>query len=168
MSNKLYRKEAVEYKRLHWKGKALLLAGIPAWLVTTLSFLFLFAIITAIILCKFTQRIDVKGEVITLPHSVNVFAPQQGFVVKQYVKIGEIVKKGQNIYELDVSRNTITGNVSAAQIEVINEKIANSEAIIKKLIHNKSETLIALDAQLKNARGSLSETVRMLANTQKG
>ncbi|HBX3658498.1 TPA: HlyD family secretion protein, partial [Klebsiella pneumoniae subsp. pneumoniae] len=57
MSNKLYRKEAVEYKRLHWKGKALLLAGIPAWLVTTLSFLFLFAIITAIILCKFTQRI---------------------------------------------------------------------------------------------------------------
>ncbi|WP_265090997.1 hypothetical protein, partial [Acinetobacter baumannii] len=67
-----------------------------------------------------------------------------------------------------VSRNTTTGNVSAAQIEVINEKIANSEAIIKKLTHNKNETLIALDAQLKNARNSLNETVRMLANTQQG
>ncbi|MFY2935425.1 hypothetical protein ACOQLP_30630, partial [Klebsiella pneumoniae] len=27
MNNKLYRKEAIEYKRHHWRGKALLLAG---------------------------------------------------------------------------------------------------------------------------------------------
>ncbi|EOT2115561.1 hypothetical protein ACNHMA_004950, partial [Klebsiella pneumoniae] len=26
MARKLYRKEAIEYKKLHWKGKALLLA----------------------------------------------------------------------------------------------------------------------------------------------
>ncbi|EPG4705898.1 biotin/lipoyl-binding protein, partial [Klebsiella pneumoniae] len=166
MTNSIYRKEAIAYKKLHWKGKALLLAGLPAWLVTCLSLLFLCALICALIFCKFTQRIDVKGEVITLPHSVNVFSPQQGFVVNQYVQIGDVVKKGQTLYELDVSRNTTTGNVSAAQIEVINEKIANSEAIIKKLTHNKNETLIALDAQLKNARNSLNETVRMLANTQ--
>ncbi|MGH4411767.1 HlyD family secretion protein [Klebsiella pneumoniae] len=168
MTNSIYRKEAIAYKKLHWKGKALLLAGLPAWLVTCLSLLFLCALICALIFCKFTQRIEVKGEVITLPHSVNVFSPQQGFVVNQYVQIGDVVKKGQTLYELDASRNTTTGNVSAAQIEVINEKIANSEAIIKKLTHNKNETLIALDAQLKNARNSLNETVRMLANTQQG
>ncbi len=44
-------------------------------------------------LCSFTQRIDVNGEVITLPHSVNVYAPQQGFIVSQYVKVGDLVKK---------------------------------------------------------------------------
>lgn len=37
MARKLYRKEAIEYKKLHWKGKALLLAGMPAWLIVILS-----------------------------------------------------------------------------------------------------------------------------------
>ena len=38
MTNKLYRKEAIEYKRFYWKGKALLLAGLPAWLVNKHTF----------------------------------------------------------------------------------------------------------------------------------
>ncbi|WP_316503583.1 HlyD family secretion protein [Klebsiella michiganensis] len=168
MLQNIYRKEAIEYKKIHWKGKALLLAGIPAWLVTLLASLFLIALVLSLIFCTFTQRIDVRGEVITLPHSVNVFAPQQGFVVNQHVKVGDIVNKGQPLYELDVSRNTINGNVSAAQIEVINEKIANAEDIISKLTRNKAETLTALDKQIKTTSASLAETNRMLATTQVG
>lgn len=45
MHNDLYRKEAIEYKRFYWKGKALLLAGLPAWLVTLLSLIFLIALV---------------------------------------------------------------------------------------------------------------------------
>ncbi|QQO69618.1 HlyD family secretion protein [Klebsiella michiganensis] len=168
MLKNIYRKEAIEYKKIHWKGKALLLAGIPAWLVTLLASLFLIALVLSLIFCTFTQRIDVRGEVITLPHSVNVFAPQQGFVVNQHVKVGDIVNKGQPLYELDVSRNTINGNVSAAQIEVINEKIANAEDIISKLMRNKSETLTALEKQIKTTSASLAETNRMLATTLVG
>ncbi|HHR1028820.1 HlyD family secretion protein [Klebsiella michiganensis] len=168
MLKNIYRKEAIEYKKIHWKGKALLLAGITAWLVTLLASLFLLALVLSLIFCTFTQRIDVRGEVITLPHSVNVFAPQQGFVVNQHVKVGDIVNKGQPLYELDVSRNTINGNVSAAQIEVINEKIANAEDIISKLTRNKAETLTALDKQIKTTSASLAETNRMLATTQVG
>lgn len=168
MLKKIYRKEAIEYKRTHWKGKALLLAGLPAWLITLLAFIFLIALVLSLTFCTFTQRIDVRGEVITLPHSVNVFAPQQGFVVNQHVKVGDIVHKGQQLYELDVSRNTINGNVSTAQIEVINEKIANAQDIISKLSHNKSETLNALNKQIKTTSDSLAETNRMLTNTQTG
>lgn len=86
--------------KIHWKGKALLLAGIPAWLVTLLAFIFLIAIVLSLIFCTFTQRIDVRGEVITLPHSVNVFAPQQGFVVNLHVKVGDIVKKANRFMNL--------------------------------------------------------------------
>lgn len=168
MNNKLYRTKAIEYKRHHWRGKALLLAGLPAWLIVLLSTLFLIALIVAVIFCKFTQRIDVKGEVITLPHSINVFSPQQGFIIKQYVKIGDLVKKNQPLYEIDVSRNTSSGNVSAAQVESINEKIYNSEEIIKKLVHNKKQTLNALNEQLKTSTDSLKVTIRMLQNTQAG
>ena len=146
----------------------MLLAGLPAWLIALLSFAFLAILITTTIFCTFTQRIDVRGEVITLPHSVNVYAPQQGFVISQYAKVGDLVAKGQSLYEIDISRNTTTGNVSTAQIEVINEKIANAEDIITKLSHNKEETRLSLDKQLKTINDSLKETNRMLVNAQTG
>lgn len=168
MNNKLFRKEAIEYKRNHWRGKALLLAGLPAWSIALLSALFLLALICAMIFCKFTQRVDVKGEVITLPHSINVFSPQQGFVIQQYVKIGDLVRKNQPLYEINVSRSTISGNVSAAQVKSIKEKISNSEEIIKKLVHNKQQTLNALNEQLKTSTDSLNVTSRMLQTTQTG
>lgn len=164
----MFRKEAIEYKRRHWRGKALLIAGMPTWIVTLLALIFISVLIAVTTLCTFTQRIDVRGEVITLPHSVNVFAPQQGFVVNQHVKVGDIVTKGQPLYELDVSRNTVNGNVSAAQVKVINEKIENSQEIISKLSRNKSETIKALDKQIKTTEYSLTETNRMLVNTQVG
>ncbi|WP_052284663.1 HlyD family secretion protein [Kluyvera genomosp. 1] len=168
MLNNIYRKEAVEYKNNHWKGKALLLAGLPAWIILLLSMLFLIILITTMTFCTFTQRIDVRGEVITLPHSINVFAPQQGSVVNQFVKIGDLVKKDSPLYEIDVSRSTSSGNVSVTQIGVINEKITNSQGIIEKLTRNKNETVSAIEAQLKTAAESLKETNRMLNNTLLG
>jgi len=168
MLRKIYRKEAIEYKKVHWKGKALLLAGMPVWLVTSLSALFLVTLICTVVFCTFTQRIDVRGEVITLPHSINVYAPQQGFVVSQSVNVGDIVKSGQALYEIDVSRTTTTGNVSTAQKEVINEKMVNANDIIHKLTRNKSETMGAIDAQIKSSQDSLKETNQMLTTTQTG
>ncbi|MWL75162.1 HlyD family secretion protein, partial [Escherichia coli] len=144
----LYRKEAIEYKKNHWKGKALLLAGMPAWLISILSLCFFCMLIFSLIFCSYTQRIDVRGEVITLPHSVNVFSPQQGFVVNKYVEPGDIVTKGTPLYELDVSRSTASGNVNDSMTAVITEKISNGEEIIAKIASNKNETLEALNTQL--------------------
>lgn len=168
MLNNLYRREAIEYKKNHWQGKALLLAGLPAWLIMLLSAIFLMMLIAAVTLCSFTQRIDVRGEVITLPHSINIFSPQQGSVINQFVSIGDLVEKDAPLYEIDISRNTSSGNVSAAQVGVINEKILNSQGIIEKLTRNKSETVSAIEVQLKTATESLKETNRMLINTQTG
>lgn len=168
MLKSIYRKEAIEYKKSHWKGKALLLAGMPAWLVTLLSLLFLSILIFTLMLGTYTQRIDVRGEVITLPHSVNVMAPQQGFIVEQYAKVGDLIQKGQKLYEIDVSRHTTNGSVNIAQTEVINEKIANANNIIERLSLNKSETLSALDEQLQNANKSLKEINGMLNSTLAG
>ena len=168
MSNKLYRKEAIEYKKNHWKGKALLLAGMPAWLICALSLCFFSILISLMLFCNYTQRIDVRGEVITLPHSVNVYAPQQGFVVKKYVETGDIVSKGTPLYELDVSRSTLHGNLSDSMTEVINEKINNGEDIISKIGNNKSETLDAMKTQLQQYNASLKETNAMLNTTSAG
>ena len=148
MNKKLYRKEAIEHKKNHWKGKALLLAGMPAWAILSISLFFLCVLIFTLKFCCYTQRIDVRGEVITLPHSINVFAPQQGFVVKKYVNIGDIIKKGTPLYELDISRSTVNGNVTDTMSAVITEKITNAEEIIEKTLINKEETLDALNTQV--------------------
>lgn len=168
MASKLYRKEAIEFKKNHWKGKALLLAGMPAWLIILLSCIFLVILVLTLIFGSYTQRIDVRGEVITLPHSVNVFSPQQGFVVKKHVESGDIVEKGTPLYELDVSRTTVIGNVTDAMNAAITQKIANSEDIIKKILKNKAETLEALDKQVKQYSSSLKETNVMLSNAGEG
>lgn len=168
MSNKLYRKEAIDYKRYHWKGKALLLAGLPAWLIISFAILFLVITLSSLFFCNYTQRIDVRGEVITLPHSINVFAPQQGFVVHQRVKVGDRVKKGDTLYELDISRSTINGNVSDTTMASINEKITNAHEIINKIERNKKETQDALNIQAASYNFSLNETSQMQETTQKG
>jgi len=168
MTNKLYRKEAIEYKKNYWKGKALLLAGMPTRYIVAFSFLFLFILILTLTKCKYTQRIDVRGEVITLPHSINVFAPQQGFITNKFVENGEIVKKGTPLYELDVSRSTLYENVNEAMSQVINEKIANADEIVSKTLKNKEETLEALAKQQKQYEDSLKETKAMLLDTGKG
>ncbi|MFK3709079.1 HlyD family secretion protein [Leclercia adecarboxylata] len=168
MTNKLYRKEAIEYKKNYWKGKALLLAGMPTRYIVAFSFLFLFILILTLTKCKYTQRIDVRGEVITLPHSINVFAPQQGFITNKFVENGEIVKKGTPLYELDVSRSTLYENVNEAMSQVINEKIANADEIVSKTLKNKEETLEALAKQQKQYEDSLKETKTMLLDTGKG
>lgn len=159
MLNNLYRREAIEYKKNHWQGKALLLAGLPAWLIMLLSAIFLMMLIATVTFCSFTQRIDVRGEVITLPHSINIFSPQQGSVINQFVSIGDLVEKDAPLYEIDISRNTSSGNVSAAQVGVINEKILNSQGIIEKLTRNKSETVSAIEVQLKTATESLKKPI---------
>lgn len=168
MRNKLYRMEAIEHKKNHWKGKALLLAGMPAWLILTTSLFFLLALILTLTFCNYTQRIDVRGEVITLPHSINVFAPQQGFVVKKYVNIGDTIEKGSPLYELDVSRSTVNGNVTDAMTAVITEKISNAEEIIEKTLANKNKTLEALNTQVNQYSASLKETNKMLTNADIG
>ncbi|MBZ7472859.1 HlyD family secretion protein [Klebsiella grimontii] len=140
----------------------------PAWLILTTSLFFLLALILTLTFCNYTQRIDVRGEVITLPHSINVFAPQQGFVVKKYVNIGDTIEKGSPLYELDVSRSTVNGNVTDAMTAVITEKISNAEEIIEKTLANKNKTLEALNTQVNQYSASLKETNKMLTNADIG
>ncbi|WP_404317668.1 HlyD family secretion protein [Klebsiella oxytoca] len=168
MGRNLYRKEAIEHKKNHWKGKALLLSGMPAWLILTFSAIFLLILVITLRFCSYTQRIDVKGEVITYPHSINVYASQQGFVVKKFVETGDIVTKGDPLYELDISRSTINGNVNTTMSAVISEKIKNAEEIISKTLKNKTETMEALNTQLHQYTISLKETNKMLANADIG
>lgn len=111
----MFRKEALESRKKTWYGNAVLLPGVPVWLVTAMSAFFLTCLMTFIISGSYTRRINVQGEISTRPRPVNVYSGVQGFVVKQFIKEGDSIRKGEAVYQIDVSKSTRSGVVSDTQ-----------------------------------------------------
>jgi len=168
MTRNIFRKEAIEHSKSKWLGKALLVSGYPAWLVVLLSLLFFIALINMIIFSSYTRRINVNGEVITQPHAINIFAPQQGFITQAGVKTGDRVTKGQHLYQIDVSRTTQSGNVSKNSIEAIENQIAQVDNIILKLNQNKLQTENNLKQQINQYQLAHEKSLVLITNAAKG
>jgi len=168
MSNRLFRQEAIDHQRSYWKGKVILLKGTSPFIISLCSLLFLAVLVTMLCFYKYTQRIDVIGEVITLPHPLNVSSTQPGFVSRQFVEVGDKVKKGSLLFELDVSKNTNSGNVSDTNVSMIKSKIANAEEIITKLKANKEDFISTTRKQIQRYEHSLNETAGLLSTAAVG
>ncbi len=168
MSQRLFRQEAINHQRSYWKGKVILLKGASPLIISACCITFLALIIIMLYFFTFTQRIDVTGEVITLPHPLNISAPQAGSVSQQFVRVGDKVKKGSVLFELDVSKNTNTGNVTDTTISMIKAKINNAEEIINKLKTNKEDFIATTRRQIQRYEHSLDETDGLLATAKQG
>lgn len=168
MSQKLFRQEAIDHRRSYWKGKVILFKGVSPLIISACCIAFLTIIILMLCFFKFTQRIDVTGEVITLPHPLNISSPQAGSISQQLVQVGDMVEKGTVLFELDVSRNTNAGNVSDASLVIIEEKITNAEDIINKLKANKQDFIATTHRQIQRYEYSLEENEGLLVTAKDG
>lgn len=90
----MFRKESLDYHKLKWKGNALLLQGVPYWIVMLLSIFFIFFFIIFIIYGTYTRRVYVIGEVTSNPRPANLYSNVQGVVVEKYVKEGDVLEIG--------------------------------------------------------------------------
>lgn len=164
----VFRQEAAEYQRTKWAGKALLVAGMSPWFFFAISLLFIIIIISLFIFSSYTRRINVYGEIATFPRSVNIFSPQQGFISERFVKVGEVVKKGQRLYQIDVSRVTTSGKVSVNTRLAVENQINHIDSIILKLQDNKRMTLKNLRAQKQQYKDAHQQSKKLLDNARKG
>ena len=167
-NNGLFRQEAINYQKAKWMGKALLIKGCSAWLVFLLSIIFIIVLILAVIFGTYTRRINVPGEITTQPRAINLFSTQQGFIINSHVKVGDKVKRGDPIYELDVSQTTQLGNVTQKTIESINNQIKNISEIIETLKENKQITLNALKQQIDEYNKFHQDSLLLVKNAEKG
>ncbi|TSK03528.1 HlyD family secretion protein [Gilliamella apicola] len=149
-------------------GKALLIKGYSAWFVFLLSIIFIIVLVLAVIFGTYTRRINVPGEITTQPRAINLFSTQQGFIITSHVKVGDKVKKGDPIYELDVSQTTQLGNVTQKTIESINNQIKNISEIIETLKENKQITLNALKQQIDEYNKFHQDSLLLVKNAEKG
>ncbi|VTN07518.1 Colicin V secretion protein CvaA [Raoultella ornithinolytica] len=78
------------------------------------------------------------------------------------------VKKGEVLFELDVSKSTDGGNVSDTNVAMVKAKIVNAEDIIAKLKVNKDGFIETTHRQILRYEHSLNETEKMLTTAQKG
>ncbi|WP_092519320.1 HlyD family secretion protein [Xenorhabdus japonica] len=164
----MFRQEAIDNKKMKWSGKAILLPGIPAWLVIGGGIIFLIACLTFVIFGSYTRRINVSGEITTYPRVGNISSPVQGFIVKKFVTEGQMVKKGDPIYLIDVSRTTQHGVVSDNQRKNIEEQIENINLTISRIKDSKKSTLDFLEKQKEQYTKFFNQSSSVINKAKEG
>lgn len=163
----MFRQEAFDYQKTKWTGKALLISGVSPWIVAVVSLAIIIILLVAIIFGNYTRRINVYGEVTTLPRPINIFAPQQGFITKSWVNVGDEVVKGQAIYQIDVGKVTDSGRVSQSNQQAINRQLVQVKNIIHKLKINKKTTLDNILSQKKKYEAAYKQSYQWVKDSRK-
>lgn len=164
----VFRQEAIDNQKMKWRGRALLLPGIPFWLTAALCLFFLLAFLTFVIAGAYTRRVNVTGEVSTYPRAANVYSSVQGVVVKQFVTEGQIITTGAPIYQIDVSKSTRSGVVSDNQRRDIDSQLARVAQIISRLESSKQATLAMLEKQKAQYTTAFTRSTDILRRAQEG
>ncbi|WP_410529573.1 HlyD family secretion protein (plasmid) [Serratia sp. AXJ-M] len=164
----MFRQEAINHQKMKWRGRALLLPGIPFWLTTGLCLFFIVAFLTFIIAGTYTRRATVTGEITSYPRAANVYSTVQGVVVKQLVTEGQLITAGTPIYQIDVSKSTRSGVVSDNQRRDINSQQARIAQIISRLEDNKRATLAMLEKQKAQYTAAFERSTNILRRAQEG
>ncbi|PHM56848.1 HlyD family secretion protein [Xenorhabdus sp. KK7.4] len=164
----MFRQQAIDNRKKRWRGKAILLPGIPPWLISISSLFFLVSFFIFILYGTYTRRVSVSGEITTHPRAVSVYSSVQGFVVKQFVSEGQIVKKGQAIYQIDVSKSTLSGVVSDNQRKDIVNQLLKIDKMISRLKENKNSTLETLEKQKKQYTEALKHSSEIIERAEEG
>ncbi|HFP3410735.1 TPA: HlyD family secretion protein, partial [Escherichia coli] len=143
----MFRQDALENRKMKWQGRAILLPGIPLWLIMLGSIVFITAFLMFIIVGTYSRRVNVSGEVTTWPRAVNIYSGVQGFVVRQFVHEGQLIKKGDPVYLIDISKSTRSGIVTDNHRRDIENQLVRVDNIISRLEESKKITLDTLEKQ---------------------
>jgi len=164
----VFRQEAIENQKMKWRGRALLLPGIPFWILAGLCLFFIATFLTFVIAGTYTRRVNVTGEISTYPRAANVYSGVQGVVVKQFVTEGQIIKAGAPIYQIDVSKSTRSGVVSDNQRQDIDKQLERITQIISRLESSKKATLDMLEKQKTQYTDAFRRSVDILQRAREG
>ena len=164
----MFRQEAINSRNIKWRGRALLLPGIPLWLIASLCILFIVAFLAFAILGTYTRRVSVSGEISTYPREANVYSTVQGVVTKQFVTVGQEIKAGSPIYQIDVSKSTRSGVVSDNQHRDIDSQLSRIAQIISRLEDSKRNTIDMLEKQKVQYTAAFQHSNDILQHAMEG
>ncbi|MFK8257566.1 HlyD family secretion protein [Erwinia sp. AnSW2-5] len=120
------------------------------------------------ILGTYSRRINVSGELVSIPHSITISSPQQGFILQRNVSAGDHVIAGQPLYAINVSRTSTSGVVGKKQHQDIESQITTTDEIIARTKENKRVTLETLARQKLHYQQALDHANQVIKEAQKG
>ena len=164
----MFRQEAINNQKMKWRGRALLLPGIPFWVTALLCLLFITTFLTFVIAVNYTRRVNVTGEISTYPRMANVYSGVQGVVVKEFVTEGQVIKTGTPIYQIDVSKSTRSGVVSDNQRRDIDDQLERITQIIGRLDSSKKDTVEMLEKQKAQYTVAFQRSTDILRRAEEG
>ncbi|EMV3507801.1 HlyD family secretion protein [Salmonella enterica] len=130
--------------------------------------MFLTVFLSFIITGSYTRRVNVSGEITTWPRPVNIYSSVQGFIVKQFVTEGQEIRKGEPVYQIDVSRSTSSGVVSENQRKDIENQLARIANIISRLEDSKKATLQTLEKQKMQYQEAFERSTAIIRRAEEG
>lgn len=143
----MFRKDALNGMGNKWRGKVLLLSGVPPIYMYMISLVFTGLFILFLIYGTYTRRINVIGEISTFPRVSNVSSGVQGVITKEFVSVGQKVIIGDPIYQIDISKSTKNGVVSQNQRKDIKNQLNRIDNIMNRLETSKKNNLAMLEKQ---------------------
>lgn len=164
----MFRQEAINSQKMKWRGRALLLPGIPFWVTALLCLLFITTFLTFVIAVNYTRRVNVTGEISTYPRVANVYSEVQGVVVNEFVTEGQVIKTGTPIYQIDVSKSTRSGVVSDNQRRDIDDQLERITQIIGRLDSSKKDTVEMLEKQKAQYTVAFQRSTDILRRAEEG
>lgn len=164
----MFRQEAIDNRKRKWRGRALLLPGVPLSVTAVGCLFFISAFLTFVIAGSYTRRVNVTGEITTNPRAANVYSSVQGVIVKQFVTEGQAIRAGDPIYQIDVSKSTRSGVVSDNQRRDIGKQLERISQIIIRLESNKRATLGMLEKQKVQYTDAFTRSADILQRAKEG
>lgn len=164
----MFRQEALNHQKMKWRGRALLLPGVPFGVVAALCLFFITAFLAFIITGSYTRRVNVTGEISTYPRAATVYSQVQGVVMKQFVSEGQVITSGAPIYQINVSKSTRSGVLSENQRRDIENQLERISQIINRLAGSKKATLEMLEKQKALYTAALQSSTDILRRAQEG
>nr|WP_310618170.1 HlyD family secretion protein [Pantoea cypripedii] len=164
----LFRKEVSEHLQSRYAGPILLLTGWPVWITLFVTSILLASLLLFLWLGSYTRRASVSGEVITWPHTINLFAPEQGVVSRLLVSTGQVVSAGTPLYALDISRVSPSGNLSATTRALLIKQQQQMDDMVRQLEQNRRATLTTVQQQLDQLRNARQQTQKMVDSATEG
>lgn len=142
MGNKLFRDDVLNEQKNTWIGEIVLIRPLSFTFYSIFSLTIILVIIIFFMYGSYTKRSSVQGQLVPSNGLIKVYSTDTGIVLKKYVKEGQIIRKGDVLYEISLERIGLKGNVQDAissQVKLKNLSLQNEFNEVK--VAQKSERL---------------------------
>ena len=119
----LFRSEALQAHATRWLGEIHIATPPRRWIVVSVALLFTAAIVAYLFLGEYTRRETVPGTLVPAAGLLNLDALQAGVVRQMFAHVGQVVRVGQPLLEIDGSpASARLGSAAAVEIAQLRDE----------------------------------------------